>query len=508
MKARVKIDLERQLGQIDRNIYGQFMCRRPGVSEGGLYAPDEPTADEHGLRQDVVTFIEDLRPPIIRWPGGCTGTSYHWLDGVGPVDERPKNIDLHFGWVARYEFGTGEFIAFCRRLGAEPHLNFAMGTGTLDEAAAWVEYCNGTLDTTYANIRRKHGREEPYNVKYWQLGNEMYGPWEIGHGTPKEYGAQAREWAKVLRRLDRSISIVAVGGGERFVSEWAREVVPEVGPYVDYISFHTYWRETSPTDPWHKVMAGPHNAEEGIEALSAIIRMARRENSRCRDLSIAITEWNVAPVGGMMSHHPVYRPFEPTYHMRDALAVASFINIMQRHCREVTLANVAQSVNVVGLIMVTPDGVWREPVYWPLWMQVRHSGPIALDAWVETDDRFDEPGLDLPGLPAWLGQRRPLSGLPYLDLSATLDPDRRKLYLSMVNRHRDDALRVEVALPETAVSPEGVAHVLTHDDPMAMNSPAGPDNVKPRSQKVDGLGSRFTWELKPHSYTILELDLE
>ena len=135
---------------------------------------------------------------------------------MGPVEQRPKKIDLHFGWAARYEFGTDEFISFCRRIGAEPHLNLAMGTGTLDEAAVWIEYCNGTLDTYYANLRREHGREEPFYVRFRQLGNEMYGPWEIGYCTPQEYGAQAREWAKVLRRLDPSISIVAVGGHDRF----------------------------------------------------------------------------------------------------------------------------------------------------------------------------------------------------------------------------------------------------------------------------------------------------
>lgn len=506
MKARVRIDLERQIGAIDRKIYGQFMCRRPGVSEGGLYAPDSPTADEHGLRRDVVAAISDLRPSIIRWPGGCTGTSYHWMDGVGPLSERPKKIDLHFGWAARYEFGTDEFIAFCRRIGAEPHLNLAMGTGTLEEAAAWLEYCNGTLDTYYANLRRRYGHEEPFGVKYWQLGNEMFGPWEIGYCAAGEYAAEAREWAKVLRRVDPSIALIAVGGGDMIASEWAPEVVPEVGPYVDYISFHTYWREGGSADPWYSVMAGPHVAEETMDVLSSAIRLARRKDWRCRDLAIAVTEWNASPDDGMMTHHPEYHPFGPTFHLRDALAVASFINIMQRHCREVRLANVAQTINVVGLIMVTAEGVWREPVYWPLWMQVRHSGPVALDVWVDCDG-FDEPSVAAREGSAAAKQRRPLSGLAYLDCSATLDAARRKLYLSLVNRHHDDAIDLHVHVIEAQVAPQGSVYVLYHEDPMAMNTAANPHNVRPRSESVGGLGSDFVWELKPHSYTILELDL-
>lgn len=156
-------------------------------------------------------------------------------------------------------------------------------------------------------------------------------------------------------------------------------------------------------------------------------------------------------------------------------------------------APVAQSINVVGLIMVNQEGVWREPVYWPLWMQVHHSGPIALDAWLECET-FDEPS-------------RNLSGMPYLDCSVTLDPRRRKLYLSMVNRHREDALEIKVDISEATVSSRGRVHLLYHDDPMAKNSPADPDNVRTRSESVDGVASHFTWELKPHSYAILELDL-
>ena len=509
MKARVKIDLERTIGQISRNIYGQFMCRRPGCSEGGLYDPAGPNADEHGLRSEVVRWMADLRPPLIRWPGGCTGTSYHWLDGVGPVEKRPRKIDLHFGWEARYEFGTDEFIAFCRRIGAEPHLNISMGTGTLDEAAAWLEYCNGQLATTYADLRRQNGHPEPYNVKFWQLANEIYGPWEIGHCSPAEYASNAREWAKTLRRVDPSISILAVGGDERYAADWAWTVVPEVGPYVDYITFHTYWREGgegTQADKWYRMLAGPHHAEGVIDTVGSIIRMARRQNRSIRNLGVAVTEWNASPTDTMMGHHPIYRPFGPTYKLRDALAVASFINIMQRHCREVTLATVAQSINVVGLIMVNQEGSWREPVYWPLQMQAQHSGPVALDAWVECDT-FDEPVVHHANAPRFQAEPRPLSDLSYLDCSATLDPFARKLYLSLVNRHPDDAVEVIVEIPEARISGEGTQHELYHEDGLAMNTPANPTNVSPESRAATGFGSRFTRELKPHAYTILELNL-
>lgn len=199
MKARMHIDPARAIGTIDPNVYGQFMSRRPGCSEDGLHDPSAETADEHGIRRDVSDAIRACKPSLIRWPGGCTGTSYHWLDGVGPVAERPSKIDLHFGWASRYDFGTDEFLAWCARIGAEPHLSFAMGTGTLEEAAAWVEYCNSAGTTYYADLRRRNGRDEPWNIKYWQLANEMYGPWEVGYCEPREYAVEARDWSIAIR---------------------------------------------------------------------------------------------------------------------------------------------------------------------------------------------------------------------------------------------------------------------------------------------------------------------
>jgi len=505
MKARIKIDPERVRGRIDNKIYGQFMCRRPGCSEGGLYDPEAPTADEYGIRRDVAGFMADLKPPILRWPGGCTGTSYHWLDGVGPVEQRPQKIDLHFGWPARYEFGTDEFIEFCRRIGTEPHLNLAMGTGTLDEAAAWLEYCNGTHDTYYANLRRKYGHEEPYRVKYWQLGNEMYGPWEIGYCKAEEYAREAREWAKVLRRVDPNISIIAVGGHATRapVREWGAIVIPELLPYVDYIAFHTYWganewRDRPPKDPWRALMGGPYLAEEMIRGLTGVIRETRRLFSRRfgmagRPMKVACTEWNVSPAGGMMAHHPIYHPFGPTYTLRDALPVAAFINIMQRRCQEITLATVAQSINVVGLIMVTEQGAWREPVYWPLWMQVHHSGPLSIDTWVDVEHFQSESLLD---------------PVPYLDCSATLDPDAGKLYLSLVNLHPEESIDAQIRLQDARIGDQGEAIILYHDDPKAMNGPSDPDHVAPKTESLNGLGNDFTYSIPPHSYVILSLDLK
>ncbi len=501
MRARLTIDPERILGTIDPNIYGQFLSRRPGCSEGGLYDPDAPTADQRGIRRDVSQAIADLKPPLIRWPGGCTGTSYHWLDGVGPRGHRPQTIDLHFGWPVHYDFGTAEFITWCRSIGAEPHLNLAMGTGTLDEAAAWLEYCNGSYRTRWAELRRQHGYEEPFAVQYWQLGNEMFGPWEIGYCQPAEYAVTAREWAKVLRRLDPTIRLLAVGGNSNDNGQWAWEVFPVVAPYVDYVTFHSYWRtpEAPGSDPWYHLLAGPHEAERKIEQLATIADTVYRTapaNSRpaARRVHVACTEWNTMPGKSFMEGYSGIGSFQPSYHLHDALAVATFSNILTRHCRQITLATIAQSINVVGLIMVDQHGMWREPTYWAWYLATNYHGPTVLDPWLSCDT-FSCP-------------ERLLDGLPILDIAVTLDDKQQRLYLSLVNRHERESIDLDVKLIEAATTAEDSrSYVLYHDDPQAMNLRNAPETVQPRTETVHLEGSRWTYALLPHSYTVLSLAL-
>ncbi len=493
-QTRLKIDLERQHGSINPHIYGQFMCRRPGCSDGGLYDPDAPEADGFGIRQDVEALIRELAPPVIRWPGGCTGTDYNWLDGVGQQVDRPTKIDLHFGWPSDYGFGTDEFVTWCRRIGTEPHLNLAMGTRTLSDAAAWLEYCNGTYSTKYANLRRVHGYEEPHQVHFWQLGNEMYGPWEIGYTDAKTYGVEAREWGKVLKRLDPSISLLAVGGNPPTTPEWAWDVVPEVFPYFDYIALHDYWSAEDGPESWPQVMAGPHRTERAIKDVATVIDLQRRRTGSNRDLKIAITEWNCSPGEGMMKHHPEILPFEPTYALRDALAVASFLHVMQRNCQSVTLANMAQTLNVVGLIMVNAEGVWTEPVYWPLWLLRHQSGTVALDTYTECDS-FDAP-------------IESLYGLPLLDASVSLDPDGGCLCVSLVNRSLNQDMEVHLSIEAGQPMAQGKQFLLHHADPMAMNSASNPTNVRPNVQDLDLNPSDLRIESPAHSHLVVRLQLQ
>jgi len=178
--ARIKLDPDRRIGTLDRRVFGGFVEHLGRCIHGGVFDEGSSLSDERGYRRDVLAAAKDLRIPIPRWHGGNLVSGYHWTDGIGPREERPRKMDLAWSTEESNRFGTDEFIEYCRMLGAEPYICVNMGTGTMDEAQAWVEYCNGTGDTYWTDLRRKNGHEEPYNVKYCGLGNEMYGEWQIG----------------------------------------------------------------------------------------------------------------------------------------------------------------------------------------------------------------------------------------------------------------------------------------------------------------------------------------
>jgi len=248
--ARIKLDSDRRIGTLDRRVFGGFIEHLGRCIYGGVFDEGSSLSDERGYRRDVLAAAKDLRIPILRWPGGNFVSGYHWTDGIGSREGRPRKIDLAWSTEESNRFGTDEFIEYCGMLGAEPYICVNMGTGTMDEAQAWVEYCNGTGDTYWANLRRENGHEEPYNVKYWGLGNEMYGEWQIGALSAEDYVRKAREFAKVMRWTDPGIELV--GCGLSGLTDWDRVVIEGLAPFVDYHSIHIY---TGSDDYWSNVLA-------------------------------------------------------------------------------------------------------------------------------------------------------------------------------------------------------------------------------------------------------------
>ena len=494
--ARVQVDLDRVIGRVRPEIYGQFLSRRRWVADGALYQPGHPDADDNGLRATVVDAVRELAPPVARWPGGCTGTSYEWTYGVGPAEQRSRTMDWHFGYDVDNGFGTAEFVRFCRAVGAEPQINLTTGTGTMREALAWLEYANARTDSHWANLRRSHGYPEPFDVRYWQIGNEDWGEWEIGRVTAEENARRCREWARALHKLDPRVAVLAVGAWRPDLAvDWNLPLLREAWDDLDYLTVHTYWRfdPTQPDGDYDRLIAVTDAEEDAIRALRGLIDLVARERRSTHRPMLAFTEWNCADIT-RKEMSPRWRPSDSQYRMVDAAVVAAFLNVLQRQCDTVGLANFAQTINVVGALLVTDDAVVRETVYWPLWMHRHHSGPVAVPA-VVSGPRVSAQ--------AWNGD--PVS-VPALDVSATRDDSGHTVWISMVNRDREQDLTVELATPGARSTGPARVITLSGDSPLSANTLAEPDAVAPVTRESD-LAASPVVTLPACSHTIIQLPI-
>jgi alpha-N-arabinofuranosidase len=352
IEARLHVDVERKLGKAQPMVFGQFIEHLGRCIYGGVFEPGSRLADEQGFRRDVLDAIRGLRPPVLRWPGGNFASGYHWLDGVGAPAERPTRLDRTWRKTESNVLGTDEFIRYCRLLESEPYLCVNMGSGDVDEAAAWVEYCNGAAGTHYADLRVRNGSDEPFGVRYWGLGNEAFGFWQIGQMSANEYALRAREFGKIMRLTDPNISLIACGAHE---PEWDWELVKTAGRYVDYVSVHSYFRPES-SDPYYSLMARPTVEEEYIRDLHHLIRAARRQYGIMRPISIAFDEWNVWYRTFADALQPDPR-LEEAYSLGDALCVL-FPQCVRRSCDAIGMG---RSVGHIGSILTSPDGLVLRP---------------------------------------------------------------------------------------------------------------------------------------------------
>lgn len=380
---------------------------------GGIYDPDNDLSDANGFRTDVLDALRDIDIPVIRYPGGNFVATYHWLDGVGPRDKRPKRPELAWLGTESNQFGTDEFMQWLSVLSegkekrVEPYICLNMGTGTLDEALAWVEYCNGTKDTYYANLRRQNGHAEPYKVKYWALGNEIWGPWQVEQMTKEDYAKKAFQWAKALRLLDPSLVLILCG--ETGHASWDHHVLKECVSVVDMHSIHIY---TASAQHLPNVTA-PLSAERAIQTAAALIDIARIENNvppSKPPIKICFDEWNVWDP----ERAPGDQGAEEKYTLSDALSVAVWLNVFVRQSKYIGMANLAQTVNVISPLMTTKDGIVKQTTWWPLELFSKYMRGWTVAAHVSCGSYTGET------VPAWL-QGVLEDGAPWLDVSAVVD---------------------------------------------------------------------------------------
>ncbi|KAL2886985.1 glycoside hydrolase family 51 protein [Ceratocystis lukuohia] len=453
--ATISISADHVTATINDNIYGGFTEHMGRCIYGGIYDPGNPLSDENGFRKDVIEAMKELNVPVVRYPGGNFVATYHWLDGVGPKEKRPKRPELAWLGTETNEFGTDEFLKWCEIVGTEPYFALNFGTGTLDEALAWVEYCNSDGDTYYANLRRKNGRDKPWNVKYWALGNEMWGPWQISQMTKEQYAHQAWQWAKALKLLDPSLKLILCG--ETGLSSWDTHVLKQCIKWephalagnqgkalVDMHSIHIY---TASAQHLPNVTA-PLSAERAIQITAALIDLARIENNvppTVPRATICFDEWNVwDPVRA-----PGEQGGEEAYTLSDALAVAVWLNVFIRQARHIGMANIAQSVNVISPLMTTPTGLDKQPSWWPLLLFSKYMRGSTVAVNLRCG------AYDGPTEPAWI---QTTMDMPWLDVSAAKNDD-GTMNLAVVNIHETKALSVALSGIEKNVE-VAVHHVL------------------------------------------------
>jgi alpha-L-arabinofuranosidase len=488
--ARIDVLTDRAIGTLDRRVFGSFTEHLGRCIYGGLLDEGSPLAGPDGFRGDVLAAVRDLGVTNVRWPGGNFVSGYHWTDGIGPPDGRPRRAELAWHGEESNRFGTDEFMAWCAAAGVEPVLCLNMGTGTLDEALAWVEYCNGTGGTYWANRRRANGHAEPYGVRYWGLGNEMYGAWQIGQRTAAEYVTLARRWARALKMLDPGISLVSCG--QSGLDDWDRVVIDGLAREVDWHSIHLY---TGSADYWSNVLA-PHHAEHALAVAGALIDRARYTQRIEHDISVAYDEWNVW-------YRTADGALEERYNLADALAVATYLNVFVRNCRTVRMANLAQLVNAIAPIVTSTDGMFTQSIYHPFRLMAASSQRVAMDTVTDsgTHAYADRTGDRWPYRVASLGP------FELLDVAATRDPGRTRLTVSVVNRDPGQALATRIRLLDAEAAGVMTVHEVNGDSPEAVNSRAHPDAVTARHFKHEVTGGHIDVTFAPHSFTVLEVQL-
>jgi alpha-L-arabinofuranosidase len=484
--ARIKLDTERAVGQIDKMIYGNFVEHLGRCIEGGVFQEGSALSDDSGYRKDVFKAAKDLQVSILRWPGGNFASGYHWEDGIGPRDQRPARLELAWGTTESNRFGTHEFLNYCELLGTQPYVCVNLGTGSWDEAKFWVEYCNVNGGTRYSDLRKKNGRERPWGVTYWGLGNEMDGPWQMGHRSAEDYGKFALEAAKLMRWTDPAIKLIAAGSsnygpGVDWIG-WNRTILDSLKGYVDYLSLHRY--VGNPDNDYYEFLASSLDLGEKTKIAEGLIRAALANNPQGRPIYIAWDEWNVwyRARGEEQRGREI---LEEKYNLEDALVVATFLNTFVNHARVVKMANMAQLVNVIAPIFANDKGLYYQTIYYPLQLFANNSKGSALDVFVDC--------------PTY--KTKKYEAVPYLDVSAAYDNG--TLVLNVVNRRRDQPMEAEVQSQGGEFTGAFEVAEVNGPDIKAENA-FGSTKVQTARKTLSVKGDRFTYQFPPHSYTMLK----
>jgi alpha-N-arabinofuranosidase len=462
--ARLVLDRDFTLGEVDPRLFGGFVEHLGRCVYGGIYEPGHPQADDQGFRQDVLALVRELDLPVMRYPGGNFVSGYAWEDGVGPAGQRPRRLDLAWQTLEPNTFGTDQFVDWCRQAGTAPLLTVNLGTRGAEQAQQLVEYCNHPGGTAWSDLRRRNGHADPHGVKLWCLGNELYGDWQMGHKTAREYGRTAGEAAKLMRWTDPSIERILCGADQA----WNAEVLELAYDHTEYLSIHAYYANSDRDTP--KFLAAPDQMDEFIRQTVATCDHVAARLRKTRPVMIAFDEWNVwdwSRWGGKPEQPWTVGPplLEQVYTMEDALVVGGLMMTLLNHADRVKIGCLAQLVNVIAPIMTETGGrVWRQTIFHPVALTSRYGRGIVLRQAVES--------------PVYeLKDKRPVSCLL---ASAVLEPRTGGVTVFALNRSLEEKLRLRIEMRGFELQRAAVEwRVLRNPDLHATNTADEPHGVRP-----------------------------
>lgn len=481
-KAALYIDRHFPVGEVDKRIFGSFVEHLGRSVYEGVYQPESPFADEQGMRRDVIDLVRELDVPVVRYPGGNFVSGYHWEDGVGPKEERPARVEPAWSVIESNQFGLNEFVDWTKKVNAEPMMAVNLGTRGPEDAKNLLEYCNLPGGTYYSDLRRKHGWEQPHNIKLWCLGNEMDGPWQMGHKTAEEYGRIAAETGRMMKMLDPEVELVACGSSSLYMDtfgQWEDTVLSESYDYVDYVSLHQYYDNEADNTP--DFLASTVAMDKFINQVIAICDAVKAKKRKDKTINLSFDEWNVwyhSKEHDSKLERWIQAPhqLEDVYNMEDALLVGSMLITLLRHADRVKIACLAQLVNVIAPIMTSDTGAWRQTIYYPFAYASRYGRGTVLNTVV-----------DVPSYPSKHGDA------PYLDAVCIIDAEPDTLTVFAVNKDLEGAMELTCSLREFEGYKVKEHIVLTHPDLKAENTEANPNNVIPTA---DGNAATEDGQLK------------